>query len=156
MFNKPMIYKMVSTLAQFDPNYRALEEVILDSTDMEASSVANFAAIKEEGRFHTNPAYIDALSQSAGFVMNANDRSNLEVEVFVNHGWSAFQLFEKLSPLKTYQTHVVMVEQKGKMWTGDILVLDEDRIVASFEGIAVSFYNTWGDPKDTATRSILY
>ena len=137
-FNKPMIYKMVGALAQFDPNYRALEEIILDSAAMEASSVANFSSIKEAGIFHTNPAYIDALSQSAGFVMNANDRSNLENEVFVNHGWSAFQLFDRLSPSKSYQTHVAMSERKGKMWKGDILILDDEKVVACFEGIAVS------------------
>lgn len=139
IFNKPMIYKMVETLAQFDPNYRALEEIVLDSSAMEASSVANFGAIKKEGKFHTNPAYIDALSQSAGFVMNANDRSNLEIEVFVNHGWKSFQLFEELSPQKRYQTHVAMLEKSGKIWNGDILILDGDKVVASFKGIAVSF-----------------
>lgn len=135
-----MIYKMVGSLAQFDPNYRALEEIVLDSAAMEASSLVDFASIKEEGIFHTNPAYIDALSQSAGFVMNANDQSNLEVEVFVNHGWGAFQLFQKLSPSKSYQTHVSMTEKKGNMWTGDIWVLDGDEVVALFEGIAVSFH----------------
>ena len=132
---------MVGTLAQFDPKYRALEETVLDSTDMEASSVVNFNYIKEEGVFHANPAHIDALSQSAGFVMNANDRSDLEVEVFVNHGWSAFHLFEKSSPLKSCQTHVAMVEHSGKMSTGDILVLDGNKILASFGGIAVSLSN---------------
>jgi Polyketide synthase dehydratase len=138
VFNKPMIYKMVGTLAQFDPNYRALDEIVLDSSAMEASSIANFSAIKKEGRFHTNPAYIDALSQSAGFVMNANDRSNLEIEVFVNHGWKSFQLFEELSPQKRYQTHVAMQEKSGKLWKGDILILDGEKVVASFKGIAVS------------------
>lgn len=133
-----MIYKMVGMLAQFDPNYRALDEIVLDSSAMEASSVADFGAIKKEGRFHTNPAYIDALTQSAGFVMNANDRSNLEIEVFVNHGWRSFQLFEELSPQKRYNTHVAMLEKPGKMWYGDILVLDGDKVVASFKGIAVS------------------
>ena len=138
LFNKPMIYKMVGTLAQFDANYRALDEIVLDSSGMEASSVANFGDIKGDGKFHTNPAYIDALSQSAGFVMNANDRSNLDTEVFVNHGWRSFQLFEKLSPQKRYQTHVAMVEKPGKTWHGDMLVIDGDKVVASFKGIEVS------------------
>ena len=138
VFNKPMIYKMVATLADFDPNYRALDEIVLDSSTMEASSVANFSGIKTDGKFYTNPAYIDALSQSAGFVMNANDKSNLNLEVFVNHGWSSFQLFEDLSPNKYYETHVAMLESFGKLWKGDILVLDGDKVVAIFEGIAVS------------------
>lgn len=141
IFNKPMIYKMVATLADFDPNYRALDEIVLDSSNMQASSVANFGGIKKEGNFHTNPAYIDALSQSAGFVMNANDRSNLDIEVFVNHGWESFQLFEELSPSKSYQTHVAMSESSGKMWRGDITVLDGEKVVALFKGIAVSPFN---------------
>lgn len=138
LFNKPMIYRMVATLAEFEPNYRALDEIVLDSSAMEACSVANFRAIKQDGKFHTNPAYIDALSQSAGFVMNASDQSNLDLEVFVNHGWSSFQLFEDLSPNKHYETHVAMLESSGKLWKGDILVMDGDKVVAIFEGIAVS------------------
>lgn len=148
IFNKPMIYRMVGTLAQFDPNYMALDEIVLDSSAMEASSVVNFGAIKKEGRFNTNPAYIDALSQSAGFVMNANDRSNLDVEVFVNHGWKSFQLFEELSPQKCYHTHVAMLEKSGKMWNGDILVLEGDKVVASFKGIAVSHFIVGLLPKE--------
>lgn len=138
VFNKPMIYKMVATLADFDPNYRAIDEIVLDSSAMEASSVANFSGIKRDGKFYTNPAYIDTLSQSAGFVMNANDKSNLDLEVFVNHGWNSFQLFEGLSSDKHYETHVAMLESSGKLWKGDILVLDGDKVVAMFEGIAVS------------------
>ena len=138
VFNKPMIYKMVATLADFDPDYRALDEIVLDSSAMEATSIANFKDIKQEGKFFTNPAYVDALSQSAGFVMNANDKSNLELEVFVNHGWNSFQLVEDLSPQKNYETHVAMLESSGKLWRGNIFVLDGDKVVALFEGIAVS------------------
>lgn len=138
LFNKSMIYKMVATLADFDPDYRALDEIVLDSSAMEASSIANFKDIKKEGKFFTNPAYVDALSQSAGFVMNANDKSNLELEVFVNHGWNSFQLFEDLSPQKNYETHVAMVESSGRLWQGNIFVLDGDKVVALFEGITVS------------------
>ena len=138
LFNKPMIYKMVATLADFDPKYRALDEIVLDSSAMEAFSVANFSSMKTDGKYHTHPAYIDALSQSAGFVMNANDKSNLDLEVFVNHGWSSFQLFEDLSPNKHYETHVAMLESSGKLWKGDVLVLDGDKVVAIFGGIAVS------------------
>ena len=137
-FNSSMIYKMVATLADFDPKYRALEEIVLDSSSMQASSVAYFGGFERAGVFHTNPAHIDALSQSAGFVMNANDGANLDVEVFVNHGWESFQLFEDLSPQKRYQTHVAMVEGSGKLWKGDMVVLDGSKVVASFKGIAVS------------------
>lgn len=154
VFNKPIVYKMVATLADFDPNYRAIDEIMLDSSGMEASSIANFSAIKKEGKYHTNPAYIDALSQSAGFVMNANDKSNLDLEVFVNHGWGSFQLFEELSPDKHYETHVVMLETSGRLWKGDVLVLDGEKVVAMFGGIAVSLSLTRDSPKSPILYSI--
>lgn len=135
-----MIYKMVATLADFAPKYRSLDEIVLDSAGMEASSIASFGGIENEGKFFTNPGYIDALSQSAGFVMNANDQSDLGLEVFVNHGWESFQLFEKLTPDKRYETHVKMSDMSGKMWKGDITVLDEDRVIALFKGITVSHF----------------
>ena len=155
LFNKSMIYKMVATLADFDPKYRALDEIVLDSAGMEASSIANFGGIKNEGTFFTNPGYIDALSQSAGFVMNANERSNLELEVFVNHGWEAFQLFETLTPDKPYETHVTMSEMTGKMWKGDVFVLDENRVVALFKGIAVSHFTDIFKWKDSSRAGFL-
>ncbi len=139
-FNKPMIYKMITALADFDPNYRALNQIILDSDAMEASSIVGFADINKGGNFHTHPAYIDGLSQVGGFVMNANERSDLNVEVFINHGWKSFQLYEKLSASKTYSTHVSMYEKPGKMWEGDVVVFEGERVVAAFGSIVVRWY----------------
>ncbi|KAF2229690.1 conidial pigment polyketide synthase PksP/Alb1 [Viridothelium virens] len=137
IFNRAMIYKMIASLANFDPKYRGLNQIILDSPAKEASSIVDFAGIKEQGSFHTNPAFIDGLSQSAGFVMNCNDDSNLDVEVFVNHGWKSLQLFEKISTSKQYQTHVTMSEKAGKAWVGDVIIFDGDKLVGIFEGIVL-------------------
>lgn len=143
-FNKPMIYRMVDSLAQFDPDYRGLDEIILDSSAMDASSVVCFSATKKKeddgsgnGKFSLHPAFIDVLSQSAGFVMNANENSNLEQEVFVNHGWSSFRLYEQLSEAKKYETYVKMTAAENKEWRGDLIVLDGERPVASYKGITV-------------------
>ncbi|MCJ1401237.1 hypothetical protein MMC11_004449 [Xylographa trunciseda] len=137
IFNKAMIYRMVATLANFDPKYQALDQIVLDSPAKEASSTVDFSGIKEQGSFHTNPAFIDGLSQSAGFVMNCNDDSDLDVEVFVNHGWKSLQLFEKISTSKQYQTHVTMSEKPGKCWGGDVVIFDGDKVVGVFEGIVL-------------------
>ena len=104
---------------------------------MEASSLVSFTDLKKGGTFHIHPAFVDALSQAAGFVINANESSNPDEEVFVNHGWKSFQLFEQLSDMKRYTTHVKMVEGPGKKWEGDVLVLDGDRVVACFGSIMV-------------------
>jgi iterative type I PKS product template protein len=137
-YSKAMIYKMVGKLADFDPKYRALEAITLDSDALEATGRVNFTSVLSDGKFHTNPAYIDALSQLGGFVMNGNEGVDLDKELFVNHGWKSFKLLKPIDPRNIYTTHVKMVEGKDKLWTGDITVLNGDVVVGMFGGVAVS------------------
>ncbi|KAL9096260.1 MAG: hypothetical protein Q9165_001783 [Trypethelium subeluteriae] len=136
-FSKAMIYKMVGQLADFDPNYRGLVEITLDNDALEATGSVNFASVLKDGDFHTNPAYIDALSQLGGFVMNGNEGVDLDKELFVNHGWRSLQLFESIDPSKTYSTHVKMTEGEDKLWNGDITIFDGDAVVGTFGGVAL-------------------
>ncbi|KAI1428587.1 ketoacyl-synt-domain-containing protein [Xylaria sp. FL1777] len=150
-FSKTMIYKMVSSLASFDMNYRHVDEIILNSNTMDASSQVSFSGLDPCGNFHTHPAAIDALSQSAGFIMNGSEGANLETKVFVNHGWASFQLFEALSISKVYRTYCKMEERPGGCWKGDCFVFDGDRIVALFRGI-----NLQGLPRRVLDHILLH
>ncbi|KAF2867547.1 beta-ketoacyl synthase [Massariosphaeria phaeospora] len=134
-FNKPMIYRMVSSLAQFAYEYKCVDEIVLDSSTFEASSQVQFS--KDAAGFHCHPAFIDALTQSAGFVMNANDHSSLETKVFVNHGWKAFRMFKDLDSRKKYSTAIRIEEKPDKSWVGDLVVLEGDDVVAGFDGITL-------------------
>ena len=140
-FNRSMVYKMVGGLAQFDKNYMGINEIVLDSNALEAYGSVKFSGMKLEGSFHTHPALIDALSQIAGFVMNCNDKSDLEKEVFINHGWGSFKLFDQLSEQKSYQMHVSMHEASGNKWEGNITILGDTSIVATFGNIVVILSN---------------
>lgn len=139
-FNRPMVYRMIRPLAQFHTDYRAIDEFVLNSTTLEASSRVSFGSVKRniDDRFHTHPAIIDALSQSCGFVMNCNDGCDLDVEVFMNHGWGSFQIYEEMKFEKSYTTYTRMHEGKDRLWHGDVAVFDGDKIVASFQQLAVS------------------
>ena len=137
-FNRTMVYKMIHPLAQFHDDYKALDEVVINSTTLEATSQVNFRDVKVDGDYHTHPAYIDGLSQSGGFVMNCNDSNDLDVEVFVNHGWESFQLYETLDVAKTYTTYTQMIESEGRMFNGNLTVFDGDVIVAAYQNICVS------------------
>ncbi|KAM3080825.1 hypothetical protein ACMFMF_002740 [Clarireedia jacksonii] len=136
-FNRAMVYKMIRTLAQFHQDYKAIDEVILNSNTLEASSKVSFDDVKKGGTFQTHPAFIDGLTQSAGFAMNCNDKADLDVEVFINHGWGSFQIFEEISGDKKYTTYTQMKEGKDKMWNGDITVFEGEKIVASFKEIVL-------------------
>jgi noranthrone synthase len=138
-FKSATAYKLVSSLAQFHPDYRGVEEVILDGDSLEAISTISFAKVKKGGSFNTHPAYIDSLTQPGGFVMNAKDTTDLELEVFVNHGWESFQIYTDILPEKIYRIYVKMVHREGSIWAGDTVVFDGDNIVAFFKGIAVSW-----------------
>ena len=131
-----MIYKMVAAVAEFDCNYRAIDDIILDSDALEACGNVRYNC-SDEGLFHTHPAILDALSQIAGFVMNANDSADLDKEVYVNHGWRSFEMFEPISAGKLYHTYVKMEPRPDNLWEGDIMVFDAGRVVACFKGITL-------------------
>lgn len=144
-FNRAMVYRMIRPLAQFHQDYRAIDEVVLNSNTLEASSKVSFGSVKRnrDDRFHTHPAIIDALTQSCGFAMNCNDSTDLDVEVFMNHGWGSFQLYEEIQFEKAYTTYTRMHEGKDRLWHGDVAVFDGDKIVASFQQLAVSDFNIY-------------
>lgn len=132
-----MLYRMIRPLARFHDDYRAIDELVLNSTTLEASSKLSFGSVKRGGDFHTHPAIIDALTQSCGFVMNCNDSTDLDVEVFMNHGWRDFRIFEPIDFDKEYTTYTRMHEGADKLWHGDVAVFDGDNIVASFQQVSV-------------------
>ncbi|KAF2464727.1 polyketide synthetase [Lindgomyces ingoldianus] len=136
-FNGPMAYRLVSALAQFNPDYHCIDEVLFDSASYEAASVVSFGQMKKGGTFHINPGAVDGLTQSGGFVMNANDNTKLETDVFVNHGWGEFQLFESIRDDCQYSTHVRMMPGEENLWTGDITIFSGDRAVGVVKSIRI-------------------
>nr|ALQ32772.1 putative polyketide synthase [Fusarium babinda] len=136
-FNRPMAYRMIRPLARFHDDYRAIDEVVLNSVTLEASSKISFGTVKRDGDFHTHPAVIDALTQSCGFAMNCNDHTDIDVDVYMNHGWGSLELFEPLDFEKEYTTYTQMHAGEDKLWYGDVTIFDQDRVVAFFGQIAI-------------------
>ena len=140
-FNRCMVYKMIRPLAQFHQDYKTLSKVVLNSQTLEAASKVDLKDVRAEGQYHTHPGYIDGLTQSGGFTMNCNDANDLDVEVFVNHGWASFQMFEPIDQSLEYQTYIQMFEGKDRMFRGDLLVFSEQKIIASYKGICVRLFS---------------
>ncbi|KAL9056770.1 MAG: hypothetical protein Q9162_002741 [Coniocarpon cinnabarinum] len=136
-FNRPMVYRAIRPLARFHDDYRAIDEILLNSNTLEAVSKLSYGTVKRGGNYHTHPAIIDSLTQSCGFTMNCNDSTDLDNEVFMNHGWGSFQLFEPIDFDKAYTTYTRMSEGEDKLWKGDVVVLDGDKVVAFFGQIAI-------------------
>lgn len=135
-----MCYRAIRPLARFHPDYRAAGEVLLNSNTLEAVSRLRFDTVKRDGKFHTHPGVIDALTQSCGFIMNCNEFADpdLEGDVFMNHGWSSLQLFEPLSFDEEYTTYTQMKDSGDSLWHGDVVVLNsKDKVVAHIGHVAV-------------------
>ena len=136
-FNRPMVYRAIRPLARFHDDYRAIYEIVLNSNTLEAMSQLSFGTVKRGGIYHTHPAIIDSLTQSCGFTMNCNDGTDLDNEVFMNHGWGSFQIYEPLDFDKTYKTYTHMTEGTDKLWHGDVSIFDGEKVIAHFGQIAV-------------------
>ncbi|KAL2819649.1 hypothetical protein BDW59DRAFT_120646 [Aspergillus cavernicola] len=131
-------YKLMSSMANFHPDYKLLDYLILNEADNEAVSTMDFSAAKSEGAFAAHPAYVDAITQVGGFAMNANDNTDIQQQVYVNHGWDSFQVYQPLVKGKAYEVYSCMTRDKtGDLVHGDTIVLDGDVVVAFFKGLSL-------------------
>jgi noranthrone synthase len=129
----------MSNMAHFHPDYKLLDNLVLNEDDNEATSIMDFSLSNADGTFAAHPAYVDAITQVAGFAMNANDKTDIDKEAFVNHGWESFQVYQPLVKNKVYEVYTRMEHNKtGDLVHGDIIVLDGNDVVAFFRGLSVS------------------
>lgn len=130
-----IVYKLFAALVDYEPQYQGMQEVILDSNELEATSLVSFQ-VDSDGHYF-NPCWVDSLGHIAGFIMNGNDNTESKSQVFVNHGWDGMRCATKLSKGKTYQTYNKMQLINGTLYAGDTYILDEGNVVAIFEGVKV-------------------
>ncbi|KAF2655735.1 polyketide synthase [Lophiostoma macrostomum CBS 122681] len=133
MIRRGMAYKLFGALVEYSKEYQGMSEVILDSKLLEAVSTVNFQ-VGSQG-FHLNPKWIDSLGHIAGFIMNANDDVDSKTTAFINHGWERMRMAEPIREDKTYRVYNRMQLVEKITYSGDTYILDNDRIVAIFEGV---------------------
>ncbi|KOC18793.1 putative polyketide synthase [Aspergillus flavus AF70] len=128
-------YRLFSSMMQYGPSYQAMEEVIFDSSGLEATAQVRLQSTS--GRYSFNPVWSDSLGHITGFVMNCNDSIDLTENLFVNHGWGFMRCVEPFSPDTVYQTHVKMqpVDGNNGFYVGDVYVLNDHRIIAQYGAV---------------------
>ncbi|KJZ72324.1 hypothetical protein HIM_08250 [Hirsutella minnesotensis 3608] len=130
---RSMVYKLFTSIVEYSDAYRGMEEVILDSEELEATAKVKLR-VGDQG-FFLNPHWIDSLGHISGFIMNGSENLPSDKQVFINHGWSHLKFAEYPDPKKVYTTYNKMQLTDGKLYAGDTYVLDGDRIVGVFERI---------------------
>ncbi|GIZ44770.1 hypothetical protein CKM354_000795900 [Cercospora kikuchii] len=137
-FSGDMAYRLVSALADFNPDYHCVDDVLYGNQDYESACRVSFGRMARGGQFYINPAAVDGLTQSAGFSMNVNENTKLATDVFVNHGWKEFHLFERIRNDCQYSTHVRMTPTGvDALWSGDVSVFTSDTPVAMIKGVQI-------------------
>ena len=146
-----LAYRLFTSIVTYEDRYQGMAEVVLNSRDLEATAQVTFQ-ISDEG-FCWNPCWIDSLGHIAGFVMNCNEYLESAESVYINHGWSNMRCVSRIEYGKTYQTYNKMhpEDDKGRMYTGDTYILEDDTVVAIFEGVRVSYDAYW---ESTANNSV--
>ncbi|KAJ5151395.1 uncharacterized protein N7482_010647 [Penicillium canariense] len=134
-YNKKSGYRLMSRVADFGPDYKLLDDLVVDEDTLEATCIVNFSNIAPGGTFAAHPGCIDAFTQVGGFAINARGCMDLDVEVFISHGWLSFQLYEELKADTKYELYVQMHADGHEFYRGDTVVLDQGRLVAFFKGV---------------------
>lgn len=132
-----LIYKLFGALVDYGKCYQGMQEVILNSTQLEATAKVRFQTTEREENHYFSPYWIDSLGHLAGFVMNANDGMDSKDQVFVNHGWESMRCVTPFSRGKEYQTYVKMQNIGGTMYAGSTYIFDGDNVVALYQGVKV-------------------
>lgn len=132
-----MAYKLFSSLVDYGTRYRGMEEVVLDSAQLEATAKVKFQTTEQDGNFYFSPYWIDSFGHLCGFTMNANDAVDSRTQVFVNHGWDSMRCSKSFSPECRYETYVKMQNVGGTMHAGDVYIFEGEDIVAVYNGVKV-------------------
>ncbi|KAK4214708.1 hypothetical protein QBC37DRAFT_372701 [Rhypophila decipiens] len=125
-----LAYKLFTALVDYNPRYRGMEEVILDSETCEATAKIKFQTTAEDGTYHFSPYHIDSLCHISGFIINGTDAVDSREQVYISHGWGSLRFTEMPDPSKEYRSYIRMQPVKGsKVMAGDVYVFDGDRII---------------------------
>ncbi|KAK2629894.1 hypothetical protein QTJ16_000714 [Diplocarpon rosae] len=132
-----LAYKLFSALVTYDDKFRGMEEVILNSAALEATSAVSFQASSKDGKFFMSPYFIDSVCHITGFIMNANDAIDSKKQVYISHGWETLRFAKPLEAEKKYRSYCRMqpVAGGGKMVAGDVYVFEGDDIIGVAGGV---------------------
>ncbi|KAG8525619.1 Type I Iterative PKS [Bacidia gigantensis] len=150
-------YRLFGSFVEYDRKYQGMEDVILDSPELEATAKISFQTRDEDGKFFCSPYWIDSVCHLAGFIVNANETIDSSKQVYVSHGWESMRFAEPLRAEKTYRSYVKMQPLDNNIMAGDVYIFDGDRIIGlceqlKFQCIPRALLNTFLPPRGAAVQ----
>lgn len=133
-----IVYQLFSAIVNYSDSFQGMQEVILDNENHEATARVSFQV--DDNGFTFNPCWIDSLGHIAGFIMNGSDASPFKTGVFINTGWKHMRCAVDFVKGKEYQVHNRMQLQTENTYVGDTYILEDQKVVAVYEGVRVSLF----------------
>lgn len=128
-------YELFKTFVEYDGDYQAMSEIIIDKAALEATALLDIVP-KSENEL-SGPYYLDGSCHLSGFICNASDEDTKK-NAYISHGWSAAKISSGFEPgngeeLRSY----VRMQPEGKdVLGGTVFVLSGSKIVGTWEGVS--------------------
>lgn len=133
---RPIVYKLFTSLVNYGEKYQGLEEVYLDNTGYgDTTARVKLGPNAGSGTFTQSPYWTDTIIHLAGFVLNGDVALSTD-NAYISAGFEAFHIFEELSDTRTYTTYVSMQpSEKPNVVSGDVYVFEGDKLIALCGGL---------------------
>jgi iterative type I PKS product template protein len=127
-------YELFKTFVEYDGDYQAMSEIIIDKAELEATALLDIMA-KEEGEL-SGPYYLDGSCHLSGFICNASDEDTKK-NAYISHGWDAAKISSDFQPGngKELRSYVRMRAEGKDVLGGTVLVIQGSEIVGTWEGV---------------------
>ena len=127
-------YELFKTFVEYDGDYQAMSEIIIDKAELEATALLDIMA-KEEGEL-SGPYYLDGSCHLSGFICNASDEDTKK-NAYISHGWDAAKISSDFQPGngKELRSYVRMRAEGKDVLGGTVFVIQGSEIVGTWEGV---------------------
>ena len=128
-------YELFKTFVEYDGDYQAMSEIIIDKTALEATALLDIVP-KHEHEL-SGPYYLDGSCHLSGFICNASDEDTKK-NAYISHGWSAAKISSDFQPGtgKELRSYVRMQPEGKDVLGGTVFVLCGNKIVGTWEGVS--------------------
>jgi len=127
-------YELFKTFVEYDGDYQAMSEIIIDKAELEATALLDIMA-KPEGEL-SGPYYLDGSCHLSGFICNASDEDTKK-NAYISHGWDAEKISSHFQPGngKELRSYVRMRAEGKDVLGGTVFVIQGGEIVGTWEGV---------------------
>lgn len=127
-------YELFKTFVEYEGDYQAMSEVIIDKADLEATALLSIVP-KSETEL-AGPYYLDGSCHLSGFICNASDEDTKK-NAYISHGWDAAKISSAFQPGngKECRNYVRMRPEGKDVLGGTVFVLQGGEIVGTWEGV---------------------